>query len=90
MSVEAVQAFRARVASNPELQKACTQALRSGNIQSIIDAGAVHGHNFTAADLQQCMDAGELSDQELELVAGGGNKGGIFPEGTTPPRNMTS
>ncbi|RYF35168.1 MAG: Nif11-like leader peptide family natural product precursor [Comamonadaceae bacterium] len=89
MSIEAVQAFRDRVANDSALQKTCADAIQREDFQRVVTAGAALGFEFTGVEVQQCLASEELSDQELELVAGGGNKGGQFPAGTTLPRNMT-
>lgn len=74
MSLEAVTEFRALLAQDADLQKACAEALRTNAYQPVIDAAAARGLVVTSDELAQGMKDGELSDQELELVAGGAKK----------------
>ncbi|RYF35167.1 MAG: Nif11-like leader peptide family natural product precursor [Comamonadaceae bacterium] len=86
MSIEAVQAFRAHVTGDAALQKTCADAIQRNDFQRVVEAGAARGFTFTATEVQQCLGTEELSDEELELVAGGGNTGTKEPMPTVGPR----
>ncbi|QJW83785.1 Nif11-like leader peptide family natural product precursor [Ramlibacter terrae] len=72
MSLEAIQAFRSAVATEPALQQVCA----SGNVQAVVDAAAARGYAFSAGELATALRDAELSDSELEMVAGGSSDGG--------------
>ncbi|QJW83620.1 Nif11-like leader peptide family natural product precursor [Ramlibacter terrae] len=86
MSVEAVQAFRSLVAGDPALQKTCAAAIAARDPQRVVDAAAARGLVFTAAELQAVLADGELSDMELEMVAGGGSVAATGDEPTSVKR----
>ncbi|QJW84031.1 Nif11-like leader peptide family natural product precursor [Ramlibacter terrae] len=80
MSLEAIHAFRSALASDPALQKLCGHASATGDAQSVVDAAAARGFTFSVSELEEVLADGELSDSELELVAGGGapaSQGGV-------------
>ena len=71
MSQESLGQFMDKVGSNEELRASIENQLdREGNISVdvLITLGAENGCDFTAEDLTQTV---ELSDQELDGVAGG-------------------
>ena len=83
MSTTAVQEFLGKVAEDKELQGEMAKALESENDREAVTALALaKGYEFTTEELwqevqarqeavKQRMDAGELSDEELQAVAGG-------------------
>ncbi len=92
MSIEAIDQFRAQVAADPELQARFGQAYETGPA-ALTALGRERGWQFTEAEaaetIERCLDDGELTDYELELVAGGSNpscqesgSAGRSPEGT--------
>ena len=71
MSKESLEQFMEKVGSNEELRASVENQLDSdGNISldALITLGSENGCDFTAEDLQESM---ELSDEELDGVAGG-------------------
>ncbi len=75
MSLEAVHAFRAAVAQDAALQEVARRAVAADAPQQVVDAAAARGFTFSAEELQAALSDAELSDDELELVAGGGQMG---------------
>ena len=83
MSIEAVNQFLQKVSEDNSLQEELSQALNSENDrQAATDLGAKHGYMFTPDELwteiqnrqsefQQNPSNAELSEEELETVAGG-------------------
>ncbi|MBE7383669.1 MAG: Nif11-like leader peptide family natural product precursor [Leptolyngbya sp. SIO1E4] len=83
MSVESVQSFLTAVSEQQELQTQLTAALDAENDrQAVTDLAQASGYDFTPEELWQEVQArqndikrrqkaGELSDEELEAVAGG-------------------
>ena len=70
MSVESAKAFLAKVQKDAKLQKQLKAAANVGDKLKIAKAA---GFEFTGKEFQSLRDkAGELSDQDLEKVAGGG------------------
>ena len=65
MSKENLEQFMDQVADSGELQAQIGEGI---DAESLIALGAEHGCEFTAAELQE---AAELSDDELDEVAGG-------------------
>ena len=65
MSKENLEQFMDQVADSGELQAQIGEGI---DAESLIALGAEHGCEFTAAELQETA---ELSDDELEEVAGG-------------------
>jgi predicted ribosomally synthesized peptide with nif11-like leader len=68
MSKENLEQFMDQVADSGELQAQIGEGI---DAESLIALGAEHGCEFTAAELQE---AAELSDDELDEVAGGRRK----------------
>jgi predicted ribosomally synthesized peptide with nif11-like leader len=76
MSKESLEQFMEKVGSNEELRASVENQLDSdGNISvdALIALGSENGCEFTFEDLQQTA---ELSDEELDGVAGGVYEGG--------------
>ena len=83
MSIEAVNQFLTKVAEDQELQAELAQAMEAENDrQAATELGAKHGFQFTSKELateinnrqsefQTKQSANELSEAELEAVAGG-------------------
>lgn len=76
MSIESLKAFYECVRSDPELEALATNALEDGP-ESLVVLGFLKGFEFTEEELLAAllrhpvpMD-GELSDADLDLVAGG-------------------
>ncbi|MCP4929058.1 MAG: Nif11-like leader peptide family natural product precursor [Gammaproteobacteria bacterium] len=65
MSKESLEQFIQKVADSNKLQTRIGQRI---DVESLIVLGAEHGCEFTAEDL---ADNAELSDEELDGVAGG-------------------
>lgn len=87
MSAIAVQDFLTQVSEDQTLQGELAQALEAENDrQAVTELAKSKGYEFTSeelwaeiqqrqADFEQRRQAGELSDEELEEVAGGGTPG---------------
>jgi predicted ribosomally synthesized peptide with nif11-like leader len=83
MSITAVQEFLSKVAEDQALQSELAQALEADNDrQAVTDLANAKGYEFTAeelwaetqrrqAEFEQRRQVGELSDEDLEEVAGG-------------------
>jgi predicted ribosomally synthesized peptide with nif11-like leader len=83
MSIAAVQDFLTKVSEDQALQEQIAKAMESDNDrQAVTDLARSKGFDFTAAELgqeiqnreaaaRQQAEAGELSEDELESVAGG-------------------
>ena len=65
MSKETLDQFIQKVTDSEQLQARICEEI---DIESLIALGAEHGYEFTAEDLAQNV---ELSDEELDVVAGG-------------------
>jgi len=65
MSKESLDQFIQKVTDSEQLQARICEEI---DIESLIALGAEHGYEFTAEDLAQNV---ELSDEELDVVAGG-------------------
>ena len=78
MSKQGVQAFRDKVSQIPALQQQVRSAIESGeDLSAAVALGQQYGCEFTREEAQevlQCVRGDELSDFELELVAGGSTK----------------
>ena len=73
MSIEQADAFRTFVNENESVQQQIRQASADGG-PSLSDLAAKHGYEFTAEEAQSSWNAaqeGELSEFDLEMVAGG-------------------
>ncbi|WP_330204437.1 Nif11-like leader peptide family natural product precursor [Cyanobacterium sp. Dongsha4] len=83
MSIQAVEAFLEQVQTDEELQKDLASALEAENDrQAVTDLANSKNYEFTPDELwaeiqkrqeeaMQRQEAGELTDEELEAVAGG-------------------
>jgi predicted ribosomally synthesized peptide with nif11-like leader len=83
MSSEAVNQFLQKIAEDETLQSSLAQALEAENDrEAVTQIGQQHGYTFTSDELwaevkkrqhefETRQAAGELSDEELEAVAGG-------------------
>ncbi len=75
MSKEAALAFRDKVAETPQLQAQVRRAIEAGeSLDEAVRLGKQNGFEFTVAEAQEAMSnfgTSELSDFELEMVAGG-------------------
>ena len=70
MSLEALTKFRAMVNADPQLQKLVLGAIAAGG-EGLPSLGAKHGFSFSTEEAMSLMEDTELSDFELEAVAGG-------------------
>ena len=73
MSLDQAHAFRDYVAQNDDVQKEIRSALMTESAK-VSEIAAKHGFTFTSEEGQQAWDAAqdnELSDFELDMVAGG-------------------
>ena len=78
MSLDQANAFRDYVSQNEDVQREIRSALMTESAK-VSEIAAKHGFTFTSEEGQQAWDAAqdnELSDFELDMVAGGGNSGG--------------
>ena len=78
MSLDQANAFRDYVSQNEDVQKEIRSALMTESAK-VSEIAAKHGFTFTSEEGQQTWDAAqdnELSDFELDMVAGGGGYGG--------------
>ena len=78
MSFDQANAFRDYVAQNEDAQKEIRSALMTESAK-VSEIAAKHGFTFTTEEGQQAWDAAqdnELSDFELDMVAGGGRLSG--------------
>jgi predicted ribosomally synthesized peptide with nif11-like leader len=83
MSIQAVNQFLTKVGEDQQLQAELAQAMEAENDrQAATELGAKHGYEFTPEELgsevenrqsefQSRQSANELSEEELEAVAGG-------------------
>jgi len=83
MSLETVQQFLQSVSDDPALQQELTQSLQADNDrEAVTQLAAKHGYTFSSdelwvevqkrqSDFEARQAAGELTDEELEAVAGG-------------------
>ncbi len=78
MSKENLEQFMDQVADSGELQAQIGEGI---DAESLIALGAEHGCEFTAEELQE---AAELSDEELDGVAGG-----MYPRPSPPSTPST-
>ncbi len=76
MSKENLEQFMSKVADSEELQAKIGEQIDAA---ALIALGAECGCEFTAEELQ---DSAELSDDELDEVAGGA----VIPDATTAPK----
>lgn len=76
MSREAVELFRKKIDQDDQLQDILRESFRTMDDQlNLVDLALEYGFEFTEEEglavLRESMVDGELSDFELELVAGG-------------------
>ncbi len=95
MSIEAVNQFLNQANEDEQLAQEIAKAMDSDNDrQAITDLAATKGYQFTSDELwaeiqkrqgefEKRQDAGELSEEELEAVAGGGCTPTIAAAGAT-------
>jgi predicted ribosomally synthesized peptide with nif11-like leader len=82
MSTQAIADFILKANENPGFVEKLEGRTADERIASLVAVGAERGFEFTAAEVQKFLDApldvqGELSEEQLALVAGGGGGGGI-------------
>ena len=73
MSLDQANAFRDYVSQNEDVQREIRSALMTESAK-VSEIAAKHGFTFTAEEGQEAWDAAhdnELSDFELDMVAGG-------------------
>ena len=78
MSLDQATAFRDYVSENEDVQREIRSALMTESAK-VSEIAAKHGFTFTSEEGQQAWDAAqdnELSDFELDMVAGGRDSGG--------------
>lgn len=90
MAVEAVGQFFQAVAGDQSLQAELLQAMQAENDrEAVTQLGNEKGYDFTSdelwaevqkrqAEFEKRREAGELTDEELELIAGGLTPGSPF------------
>ncbi len=76
MSIQAALDFRTLANASPELQGEVSRCFVNGQLDfaALSAVGRVYGLDFTAEEAAEAMAAGlddELSDFEMDLVAGG-------------------
>lgn len=88
---ETVSAFRKRVNQDPSLQSAFAQAISAGP-SAVASFAQKHGYDISPEQvsdaIEQLSHGDELSDFELELVAGGGNQPTNSRESTGSAKSM--
>ena len=78
MSLDQANAFRDYVSQNEDVQREIRSALMTESAK-ISEIAAKHGFTFTSEEGAQAWETAqenELSDFELDMVAGGGGYGG--------------
>lgn len=70
MSAQGFLDFRNKINANADLQTNLYSELAKGP-HAIVRLGAVHGYAFTADEVSAAIAGSDLTDFELELVAGG-------------------
>ena len=78
MSLDQANAFRDYVSQNEDVQKEIRSALMTESAK-VSEIAAKHGFTFTSEEGQQAWDTAhdnELSDFELDMVAGGNARTG--------------
>jgi predicted ribosomally synthesized peptide with nif11-like leader len=76
MSKDAVLAFRNKVIESADLQDQVRAAVKAGGGPALVALGKTNGHEFTGDDVREVyapLESGELSESQLEGVAGGAN-----------------
>ncbi len=70
--VSGIEAFRGQLATDANLQAQVRQAIESGcGPEELVSLAGAHGFTFTANEAVASFTESELSDFELEMVAGG-------------------
>jgi len=68
----AIDAFRQQLATDVNLQAQVRQAIEDGcGVEELVRLAGSHGYSFTADEASTSFTESELSDFELEMVAGG-------------------
>ena len=78
MSLDQANAFRDYVSQNEDVQREIRSALMIESAK-VSEIAAKHGFTFTSEEGEQAWESAqdnELSDFELDMVAGGGREGG--------------
>ena len=78
MSLDQANAFRDYVSANEEVQREIRSALMTESAK-VSEIAAKHGFSFTSEEGEQAWESAqdnELSDFELDMVAGGGRRSG--------------
>ena len=75
MSKQSVQAFRAAVAADPALAEQVKGT--GGDPAALLALAQARGFEFTREEADEVLNEGELSELELELVAGGIERGAV-------------
>ena len=78
MSLDQAHAFRDYVSQNKDVQKEIRSALMTESAK-VSEIAAKHGFSFSLEEGQQAWESAqdnELSDFELDMVAGGTTRGG--------------
>jgi predicted ribosomally synthesized peptide with nif11-like leader len=78
MSLDQANAFRDYVSQNEDVQREIRSALMTESAK-VSEIASKHGFTFTSEEGQQAWDAAqdnELSDFELDMVAGGDKRNG--------------
>lgn len=83
MSIESFKAFMTRIAEDSALRKELATIAGDGiTFEQLAEAAAERGFRFSAEDVTRKLNAvaseGELSDDDLENVAGGVGTPGVF------------
>ena len=79
MSVQNVTAFAKKLDGNEALQNQ-VKALTPGDSAGLLKLASEQGFEFTTQELRTVLtQAGELSDEQLDQVAGGFGDGSVMP-----------
>jgi predicted ribosomally synthesized peptide with nif11-like leader len=87
MSVENVREFYQRMEEDEAFRAeiAIDGTLKDTIADRVVAVAARHGYEFTAADYAAAMEDSELSDSELEKIAGGQRQSPTNPNPPPPP-----
>ncbi len=78
MSKQSVNDFRAALAADSALADEVREAMNAGgDSAAVIALARARGFEFTEAEANEVLAEGELSELELDLVAGGGATSGV-------------
>jgi predicted ribosomally synthesized peptide with nif11-like leader len=82
MSREDARSFLTRLERDVAFRQSITKALQGHDAERLVGIGAEHGLSFTASELADAADEkrpeSELSDAELETVAGGSRRSPLY------------